>query len=78
MSQDEIERLADADEGPLPDGWEKTVIIGLRPGKDAIELRIDHDVLAWFRQFGKGYQTRMNTVLRAFVKSRQVGEHKPG
>jgi len=71
LSEAEIERLADEDEGPMPDGWEKTVIIGLPPGKDAIKLRIDRDVLEWFRQTGKGYQTRMNAVLRAFVKSRQ-------
>jgi hypothetical protein len=77
MSAADIERLADQDEGPLPDGWEKTVIIGLPPGKDAVKLRIDRDVLAWFRQTGKGYQTRMNNVLRAFVESRQIGDHTP-
>lgn len=70
----EVERLADEDDGPLPEGWEKTVIMGLPPGKDAIKLRIDRDVLGWFRQTGKGYQTRMNAVLRAFVASRQVDE----
>jgi uncharacterized protein (DUF4415 family) len=77
ITQAEIERLANEDEGPLPDGWEKTVIIGLPPGKDAVKLRIDRDVLEWFRQTGKGYQTRMNNVLRAFVKSRQFSDHKP-
>jgi uncharacterized protein (DUF4415 family) len=70
-TQDEVERQADEDEGPLPDGWKKTVIIGLPPGKEAVKLRIDRDVLDWFRGTGKGYQTRMNNVLRAFVKSRQ-------
>jgi uncharacterized protein (DUF4415 family) len=70
-TQDEVERQAGEDEGPLPDGWEKTVIIGLPPGKEAVKLRIDRDVLDWFRGTGKGYQTRMNNVLRAFVKSRQ-------
>jgi uncharacterized protein (DUF4415 family) len=77
MSQAEIERLADEDEGPLPDGWEQTVMIGLPPGKEAVKLRIDRDVLEWFRQTGKGYQTRMNNVLRAFVKSRNFGDPKP-
>jgi uncharacterized protein (DUF4415 family) len=56
---------------------EKTVIIGLPPGKEAVKLRIDRDVLDWFRGTGKGYQTRMNNVLRAFVKSRQFSEHQP-
>ena len=76
-TQEEVERQADEDEGPLPDGWEKTVIIGLPPGKEAVKLRIDRDVLDWFRHTGKGYQTRMNNVLRAFVKSRQFSEPQP-
>jgi uncharacterized protein (DUF4415 family) len=39
--------------------------------KQAISLRIDQDILAWFRDRGPGYQTRMNAVLRAFVDSQQ-------
>jgi uncharacterized protein (DUF4415 family) len=39
--------------------------------KQAISLRIDQDILEWFRDGGPGYQTRMNAVLRAFVDSRQ-------
>jgi uncharacterized protein (DUF4415 family) len=37
--------------------------------KQAISLRIDQDILDWFRDRGPGYQTRMNAVLRAFVDS---------
>jgi uncharacterized protein (DUF4415 family) len=39
--------------------------------KQAISLRIDQDILAWFRDGGPGYQTRMNAVLRAFVDAQQ-------
>ncbi|MBS0580379.1 MAG: BrnA antitoxin family protein [Proteobacteria bacterium] len=41
---------------------------GLRPvsPKASVSLRIDADVLAWFKSQGAGYQTRMNAVLRAF------------
>jgi len=39
--------------------------------KDHINIRIDHDVLEWFKANGRGYQTLMNNVLRAFVKARQ-------
>lgn len=39
--------------------------------KQAISLRIDQDVLTWFRDGGPGYQTRMNAVLRAFVDAQQ-------
>ncbi len=41
---------------------------GLRPPppKSSISLRVDQDVLEWFKAQGTGYQTRINTVLRAF------------
>lgn len=35
-------------------------------GKTQIALRVDNDVLAWFKNQGTGYQTRMNAVLKAF------------
>jgi uncharacterized protein (DUF4415 family) len=74
MVQEEVERLANKDEGSLPAGWEKTAVLGLPPGKAALKLRIDRDVLEWFRGTGKGYQTRMNNVLRAFVAA---ASHRP-
>jgi uncharacterized protein (DUF4415 family) len=37
--------------------------------KEVVTLRLDPDVLAWFRQDGRGYQTRINAVLRAFVEA---------
>ena len=36
------------------------------PTKASISLRVDSDVLDWFKAQGPGYQTRMNAVLRAF------------
>ena len=36
------------------------------PSKASISLRVDTDVLEWFKAQGPGYQTRINTVLRAF------------
>jgi len=36
------------------------------PPKASISLRVDSDVLEWFKAQGAGYQTRMNAVLRAF------------
>jgi uncharacterized protein (DUF4415 family) len=36
------------------------------PSKAAISLRLDQDVLEWFKAQGPGYQTRINSVLRAF------------
>lgn len=41
---------------------------GFKPasGKASISLRVDADVLEWFRSQGPGYQTKINAVLRAF------------
>jgi hypothetical protein len=41
---------------------------GLKPlsPKGLISLRIDQDVIEWFKAQGPGYQTRINAVLRAF------------
>ena len=36
------------------------------PSKESISLRLDADVLEWFKAQGPGYQTRINAVLRAF------------
>jgi uncharacterized protein (DUF4415 family) len=40
--------------------------------KTPISLRIDPDVLAFFKSDGPGYQTRINTVLRAYVKAQKA------
>ena len=37
------------------------------PKKEAITIRVDSDVLGWFKEQGRGYQTRMNQVLRRYV-----------
>ena len=36
------------------------------PSKSLVSLRVDQDVLDWFKSQGSGYQTRINAVLRAF------------
>jgi len=39
------------------------------PAKSLLSLRIDADVLEWFRAQGRGYQSRMNALLRAFMEA---------
>jgi uncharacterized protein (DUF4415 family) len=64
---------ADVDEVQGEPDWTHA-IMGIPAPKDHINIRIDHDVLEWFRSSGRGYQTLMNNVLRAFVQSRQIPE----
>ncbi len=64
---------ADVDEVQGEPDWTRA-IMGIPAPKDHINIRVDHDVVEWFRASGRGYQTLMNNVLRAFVQSRQQPE----
>jgi uncharacterized protein (DUF4415 family) len=59
------------DAAPLDIDWTKASLV-LPPGKDVITLRLDRDVLNWLRAQGKGYQTLINQVLRAWYDA-QIG-----
>ena len=67
MTDDDIARAVASDPtmAPLGIDWDKASIV-IPPGKDIITLRLDRDVLEWLRAQGKGYQTLINQVLRAF------------
>lgn len=41
------------------------------PGKRQLTIRIDSDVLEWYRRQGPGYQTRINALLRAYMQERK-------
>ena len=51
-----------------PDFWDDAEVVAPQP-KEAISLRVDRDVLAWFRAAGPRYQSRMNAVLRSYMTS---------
>ncbi len=46
---------------------------GLQPvaPKEQVTLRVDKDVLAWFRKQGRGYQTTINALLRAYMDAHE-------
>lgn len=48
--------------------WSKARLVDPEP-KKLISLRIDADIVDFFKQQGKGYQTRMNAVLRAYMEA---------
>ncbi len=50
--------------------WKNATLLMPKP-KKAIGMRIDDDVIAWFKKQGKGYQSHMNAVLRAYAFSRK-------
>ena len=75
-SKTDFARLRSSKGAPAPDHPEAEVRhivrgvvrrgLQLQAPKSAISLRVDQDVLEWFKIQGAGYQTRINAVLRAF------------
>lgn len=70
LTDEEIEAAAaaDPDAAPIVDAeWFDTATLFVPEPKTAISLRVDRDVLTWFRDAGRGWQTRMNAVLRTYA-----------
>jgi uncharacterized protein (DUF4415 family) len=65
---------SDPDDAMKPIEW-ATTELPMPQRKEHTNLRIDADVLTFFRGQGRGYQTRINAVLRSYVE--QVRRHKP-
>ncbi|HEY3130773.1 MAG TPA: BrnA antitoxin family protein [Acidobacteriota bacterium] len=64
-----IARLkASADDGKRAHDLSDDLAQFYKPLKKPVTLRLDADVLAWFKKKGPGYQTRINRALRTFVK----------
>ncbi|MCC7050109.1 MAG: BrnA antitoxin family protein [Alphaproteobacteria bacterium] len=55
---------------PTKAQWKKARIV-MPERKKPVMLRLDSDVLAWFKNGGRGYQTRINAVLRSFIESQE-------
>jgi uncharacterized protein (DUF4415 family) len=59
---------------PARSGWATDLVFDVREPKLAVSLRLDADVLRYFRDLGAGYQTRINEVLKAFMQARGGSE----
>jgi uncharacterized protein (DUF4415 family) len=51
------------------DFWRNARAVMPPPGKASVHLRLDADVLEWFRDQGRGHLSRMNAVLRSFMEA---------
>ncbi|MFL9828572.1 BrnA antitoxin family protein [Rhodoplanes sp. SY1] len=69
LSDEEIAAAAGADPDAVPVDvdWSEAVLV-VPPKKTAISIRLDDDVLAFFKAEGPGYQRRINAVLRSYVE----------
>jgi uncharacterized protein (DUF4415 family) len=61
-----------ADIEPDEDFWKRARVVMPPPrGKKHLGLRLDQDVVDWFKAQGRGYQTRMNAVLRSYMQAQR-------
>ena len=58
----------------LDDEWFKSAEVRIPETKERLTVRFDKDIVEFFQRQGKGYQTRMNAVLRAYVNARRKDE----
>lgn len=74
LTDEEIERaVAEDPDAPelLDEEWFRTAKLVVPGEKKRITIRVDRDVLNYFKRKGRGYQTRMNAVLKAYVMHRK-------
>ena len=68
MTDEELEASIDhEDEGEFD--W-STVYVNVPGSKKQLTVRLDPDIVDWFKTHGPGYQTRMNAVLRSYVDAK--------
>ena len=75
LSPEELAALPDTavDTSDIPElgeaFWNNARVVMPGRGKRQLTVRLDGDVLDWFKAQGKGYQTRMNAVLRSYYEA---------
>lgn len=66
-------RDEDIDYSDIPeldaDFFRQARVVAVPPGKRQLTIRLDTDVLAWLKAQGKGYQSRINAILRAYYEA---------
>ena len=77
MSDSEVRDSSSPELSGLPDDFWDTAVLVEPVRKQAISLRVDEDVLDWFRNHGPRYQSRMNAVLRSYMNSRSKVRARP-
>lgn len=72
ITQEELEAAiaSDPDEAGIEWDWDNAIAVP--EPKAHVSLRLDADVLRYFKSHGRGYQTRINAVLRSYVEAQQA------
>ncbi|MCU0648671.1 MAG: BrnA antitoxin family protein [Gemmatimonadaceae bacterium] len=67
MTEAEIERTSPPEMRTIPDDFWKDARVVVPVTKEAISIRLDRDVIAWFRATGPRFQSRINAVLKSYI-----------
>ena len=51
--------------------WENARVVGTRPRRTSVHLRVDPDTVSFFREAGRGHLTRMADVLKAYAQAKE-------
>ena len=62
--------IDDSDISRLDRSFWKRAKLTMPEPKDRLTIRVDHDVVEWLKRAGSGYQTRINAILRSYMKAR--------
>lgn len=65
------EQIDTSDIPPLDESFFANAELRMPQAKPSITIRLDPDILEWFKNQGKGYQTRINAVLRKYVEAQK-------
>ena len=68
QTEAELEASLDDDSDVGAVDW-STIEIGIPQRKQEVHIRLDSDLLEWLKQDGRGYQTRINAILRSYMKA---------
>jgi len=74
LTDEEIEASIADDPDWTEEGWSDAVVVV--PKKQPISIRIDGDVLDFFKKQGAGYQKRINAVLRSYMDAVRKGKQR--
>lgn len=69
-----LEKMTDteidvSDIPPLDESFFKKATVRMPQPKKAVSLRLDSDILDWFKEQGRGYQTKINAILRVYMQA---------
>ena len=70
-------RDADIDFSDIPKlgkSFWKAARLAMPEPKDRLTIRVDHDVVQWLKKNGRGYQTRINAILRSYMEAKSTAD----